>query len=218
MQTIFQCICQWVAMIYSIITSVLVLIYPSFEHHGLACCFCCCLVTRSCLTLSDPMNCSPPVSSVHGTFQAKILEQVAIIFSRGSSWPRDQTHISWVSCTAKRILHHWGNINILSSEHIFKMSTPSIHHNLNFDHIVLHRLIPNDGHVCFSISIRIWDAIAQSIFPFRSFQVPPRTSCWAQLQQSIPGLIKSFLISTCSSLSNPFSKLPLINFLQRKRK
>ena len=97
--------------------------------------FCCCLVTRSCLTLCDPMNCSPPVSSVHGTFQAKILEQDAIIFSRGSSWPRDQTYISWVSCTGKRILHHWGNINILSSEHIFKMSTPSIHHNLNFDHM-----------------------------------------------------------------------------------
>ena len=42
-----------------------------------------------CLTLSDPMDCSPPGSSVHGILQARILEWVAIIFSRGSSQPRD---------------------------------------------------------------------------------------------------------------------------------
>ena len=44
-----------------------------------------------CLTLFDPMDCSPPGSSVHGTLQAKILEWVAIPFSRGSSQPRDWT-------------------------------------------------------------------------------------------------------------------------------
>ena len=42
-------------------------------------------VTQSCLTLRDPMNCSPPGSSVHGIFQARILEWVAISSSRGSS-------------------------------------------------------------------------------------------------------------------------------------
>ena len=52
------------------------------------------LVTQSCPTLCDPMDCSPPGSSVHGTFQARILEWVAISFSRGSSRPKDQT---WVS-------------------------------------------------------------------------------------------------------------------------
>ena len=41
------------------------------------------------------MDCSPPSFSVHGILQARILEWVAIPFSRGSSWPRDQT---WVSC------------------------------------------------------------------------------------------------------------------------
>ena len=51
-------------------------------------------VTQSCPTLCDPMDCSLPGSSVHGIFQARILEEVAISFSRGSSWPRDQT---WVS-------------------------------------------------------------------------------------------------------------------------
>ena len=40
------------------------------------------------------MDCSPPGSSVHGISQARILEWIAISFSRGSSWPSDQTHIS----------------------------------------------------------------------------------------------------------------------------
>ena len=42
-----------------------------------------CSVTQSCLTLCDPMNCSPPASSVHGISQARLLEWVAISFSRG---------------------------------------------------------------------------------------------------------------------------------------
>ena len=47
------------------------------------------LVTQSCLTLFDPMDCSPPGSSVHGILQARILEWVAISISRGSSQLRD---------------------------------------------------------------------------------------------------------------------------------
>ena len=57
-------------------------------------CVCVCSVTQTCLTLCSPMVCSPPGSSVHGILQARILEWVAIPFSRGSSWPRDRTHIS----------------------------------------------------------------------------------------------------------------------------
>ena len=48
-------------------------------------------VALSCLTLCDPMDCSLPGSSVHGIFQARILEWVAISFSRGSSQPRIET-------------------------------------------------------------------------------------------------------------------------------
>ena len=55
-------------------------------------------------TLSDPMDFSLPGSSVHGICQAKILEWVAISFSRESSWPRDWTH---VSCIGRWILYHW---------------------------------------------------------------------------------------------------------------
>ena len=51
-------------------------------------------VTQSCLTLCDPMGCSLPGSSVYGIFQERVLEWVAISFSRGSSKPRDWTRIS----------------------------------------------------------------------------------------------------------------------------
>ena len=52
------------------------------------------LVTQSCLTLCDPMDCSQPGSSVHGILQAEILEWIGIPFSRGSSQPRDLALIS----------------------------------------------------------------------------------------------------------------------------
>ena len=61
------------------------------------------LIARSCLTLYDPMDCSPPGSPVHGILEARILEKVAIPFSR-SSQPRDQTQIS---CVAGRFFTVW---------------------------------------------------------------------------------------------------------------
>ena len=67
---------------------------------------------QSCPTLSDSMDCSPPGSSVHGILQAKILEWVAIPFSRGSSWPRDQT---WVSCIACRFFTIWATREVLNA-------------------------------------------------------------------------------------------------------
>ena len=53
---------------------------------------------QSCPTLCDPMDCSLPGSSVHGILQARILQWVVMPSSRGTSQPRDQTHISYVSC------------------------------------------------------------------------------------------------------------------------
>ena len=55
------------------------------------------LVSQSHPTLYNPMDCSAPGSSIHGILQTKILEWVAILFSRGSSRPRDRT---WVACIA----------------------------------------------------------------------------------------------------------------------
>ena len=58
----------------------------------------CLLVAHSCLTLSDPMDCSPPGSSVHGILQARILQLVAIpSSSRESSQLRDQTQVSCIA-------------------------------------------------------------------------------------------------------------------------
>ena len=53
-------------------------------------------VAQSCPTLCNPMDCSLPGSSVHGIFQATVLEWIAISFSRGSSWPRDWTQVSYI--------------------------------------------------------------------------------------------------------------------------
>ena len=63
-----------------------------------------CEVTQSCLTLCNPMDCSLPGASVHGIFQARVLQWVAISFSRGSSQPRDWT---WVSRIADRHFTIW---------------------------------------------------------------------------------------------------------------
>ena len=62
------------------------------------------LVTQSCPTLWNPMNCSPSGSSVHGSLQTRILEWVTISFSRGSSWPRNWTRVSHV---AARLFTNW---------------------------------------------------------------------------------------------------------------
>ena len=62
------------------------------------------LVVQSCLTLCNSMDYIPSQSCVHGILQARILEWVAIPFSRGPSQPRDWTHIS---CTAGRFCTNW---------------------------------------------------------------------------------------------------------------
>ena len=51
---------------------------------------------KSCLTLCDSRDCSPPGSSVHGILQARILEWAVISYAGGSSWPRDQTCVSYI--------------------------------------------------------------------------------------------------------------------------
>ena len=65
---------------------------------------CCCLFAQSCPTLCDSMDYSLLGSSVHGISQARILEWVAIPFSRGSSQPRDRTLVFYMG---RRILYHW---------------------------------------------------------------------------------------------------------------
>ena len=78
-----------------------------------------CVCGQSYLIVCDPVDYSPPGSSVHGIFQARILEQVVISSSRRSSKPKDTTHLSCVSCTGRQILYYqatWeaGTINSLA--------------------------------------------------------------------------------------------------------
>ena len=61
---------------------------------------------ESCLTLCDPMDYSSLGSSLHVILHAKILEWLAIPFSRGSSPPMDQTHVPCVCCTGRQVLCH----------------------------------------------------------------------------------------------------------------
>ena len=71
------------------------------------CCAVLCLVTQSCLTLCDPVDYSPPGSSVLELFQARILEWFAMTISRGSSQPKDRTQ---VYCIAGRFFTSWANL------------------------------------------------------------------------------------------------------------
>ena len=79
-------------------------------------------VAQSCPTLCDPVDCSPPGSSVHGILQARILEWIGISFSRGSSQLRDLTQ---VSCIAGRCFILWATIFIL----VFKISIYELFRN-----------------------------------------------------------------------------------------
>ena len=82
------------------------------------------LSLQSCPTLCDPMDCSPPGSSVHRILQARILEWVAMYFSRGTSWLRNRIHVepnqthelagrffttsaTWEAQTVKVLLVYW---------------------------------------------------------------------------------------------------------------
>ena len=70
--------------------------------------------------LCNPMDCSPPGSSVCEISQARILEWFVISFSRGSSWPRDQTHISCIAC--KFFSPRMIKLNKYSTNSTFSMS------------------------------------------------------------------------------------------------
>ena len=71
-------------------------------------CICVCVLHGStCLTLCNPMDCSSSGSSVHGIFQARILEWAAILYSIGSFQPRDWTCVSCISCIGRQIFYHY---------------------------------------------------------------------------------------------------------------
>ena len=89
--------------------------------------------SQSCPILCDLSDCSSPSSSVHEISKVKILEWVAIYSFKGSSWPRDRTHVSCISCTAGRFFTHskrtklmLSQVQILSFSYSPELSLPSI--------------------------------------------------------------------------------------------
>ena len=90
-------------------------------------CICCyfCSVAKSCPTFCDPMDCSPPGCFVHGILQTRILQWVAMLSSRGPSWPRDQTCVCCISCLGRQILYHWATWEACLYSNAFFIPNPS---------------------------------------------------------------------------------------------
>ena len=86
---------------------VALLLFLTPEQNLCSCCMRACRVSQSCPTLCNPMDCSPPGSSVHGISKARMLEWVAMPSSRGSSQPRGRTHISHIG---RWVLYPWATM------------------------------------------------------------------------------------------------------------
>ena len=84
------------------------LFHYKFSHVCVLSCF-------SCVRLCDTVDCSPLGSSVYGILQARILEWVAMVSSRGSSQPRDESYVSYISCIGRWVLYHQCLLNTLFS-------------------------------------------------------------------------------------------------------
>ena len=113
-------------------------------------------------SVCNPMDCCPPDSSVHGIFQARILEWVAIFFSRGSSQPRDWTCVSKVSCIGRQILYHWATWEAL-------------------DHMVSLLIIIGAISILFTIPAKLFFSSVQSVSCVGLFVTPWTTALQASL-------------------------------------
>ena len=86
-------------------------------------CLLVCMCAKVASVVSDPMDCSPPGSSVHGILQARILDWAAVPSSRGSSWPRDWICISHIFCICRWVLYHQYHLGSPSSSLIINWNT-----------------------------------------------------------------------------------------------
>ena len=80
-----------------------------------------CMHAQLCSTLCEPMDCSPPISAVHGILQAGILEWIVISYFRGSSQPKNQTH---VSCFGRQILNQLFHLGRSQNDSIKVLYSP----------------------------------------------------------------------------------------------
>ena len=110
-------------------------------------------VAQSCPTLCDPVDCSPPCSYVHGILQARILEWVAVSFSRGSSGPRDQTQVSRIA--GRRF-------NLWATREARKMRWTHLKIN-NKDFLLLFMLLLVNGNFWKSLKLPVFEGIDKII-------------------------------------------------------
>jgi len=158
---------------------------------------CCAKSLQLCPTLCNPMDYSPPGSSVHGILQVRILEWLAIPSSRQSSWSRNQTCISYISCIGWWVLHHFSSVqfshSVLSDSlwpHEPQHTTPPCPSPTPGVH-------PNSCPLC------------QWCHPTISSSVIPFSSC-PQSFLSISTNLRWYKYSACSNALRPFksSELP----------
>ena len=149
----------------------------------------CVKLLQSFLTLCNPMDLSPPRSSVHGIFQTIILEWVDMPSSKGSSWPRDWKCISYVSCIGRCVLYHGHHLGS-PPLHIYSSSNIQTHSwqrwcTCLFSPVVLWALahvakkvkVCFLWHRCFSTCVRVsvwgigWSSIVSLLYSFPLYQV-----------------------------------------------
>ena len=156
----------------------------------------------SWLTVCEPRDCSPPSSSVHGISEARILEWVAISFSRGFSLPRDWNCIPWIG---RLILYHWATSEAQSSRsivvqwlsHVWPFGSPWLQHT----RLSCPSLSPKACSNSYPLSQWYHPIILSFFVPFSSFL------------QSFPAsgsfLISQFFASGCPSIGASASVLPM---------
>ena len=128
-------------------------------------------VTKLCPALCNPMEYSPPGSTVHGISQARILECVDIFFSRGSSWPRDWIHVSLLEgrfftteSIYKPLQSSWAKSSIIGLGFFFNICIntwfPTLLSTLNI--ISLFHFCLSNGWKMFCIFLRVGEFLSQS--------------------------------------------------------
>ena len=173
-------------------------------------------VTQSCPTLWDPVDCSLSGSSVHGVFQARILERVAISFSRRSSWPRDWTQVSHIVGRRFTVWAHQGSLYSLSLLKILPAAAaaaaakssqscptlcdlPSVNQIHNLSHLSppppLHKKPVTEAFWLYHQNI----SCVICFFPLASL-ITPILDFWSRLPTDLPFPIYATLIWTLYSL------------------
>jgi len=183
--------------------------------------YCCSLVTKSCLSLCNPMDCGLPGSSVHEISQARILEWVAISFSRASCQSRDQT---CVFCIGRRILYHWATgkpIYVCVYIHIFlfrffyyykiyKILQDTEYSSLCYKFLLFIYFIYSNVHLSIPLLLFSCSVVSNSLQPhgLQHARLPCPSSSSRTCSNSCP--LSQWCHLTISSSVIPFSSFPSI--------